>query len=141
MALSHRPVVQSHPVRAVSRGFAFARTMATGAVASLAYLALAGGAFGPSSDLAANAGVSQRESAPSTATASLSFYGVDPIITGSVDHLFASASFTGPNRAEKTDRVRPSVDALAISRSFEEVRMRLAELRAPSDPAAMGQSS
>ncbi len=109
--------------------------MAVGLVASLAYIGLAAGAFGPSPEL----GEATIPSVP-VATASLSFSGADPIITGSVDHLFHSAAFSGPNRAEKTDRVRPAVDALAISRSFEEVRIRIASLRAPSDPTDLGQS-
>ncbi|WIY53524.1 cell wall hydrolase [Devosia sp. YIM 151766] len=111
-----------------------------GVVASLAYLGLANGAFGPASGPLGDFGVPGRE-APELSLASLTYSGVDPIITGSVEHLFASASFTGPNRADKTDRVRPAVDALAISRSFEEVRTRLAAIRAPGDPAALGQSA
>ena len=75
------------------------------------------------------------------AQASLSFSGTDAIITGSVGHLFDSASFNGPNRAEKTDRVRPEVDVLTVARSFAEVRMRLAALRAgPADPTDLGQT-
>lgn len=139
MALSHRPV-QSHPVRAVSRARVVARTLATGAVVSLAYLALAGTAFGPAGDAITTSlpgGMLQ----PQVAKASLNFSGADPVITGSVDHLFAGVSFTGPNRAEKTDRVRPAVDALAISRSFSELRIQLAALRMPADAAAFGQSS
>lgn len=141
MALSHRPAAPLRPVRAVSRGVPFARTMATGLVASLAYLGLAGNASGPYVSTLDPASPSSTERAPELASASLSFYGVDPVITGSVDHLFASVSFTGPNRAEKTDRVRPEVDVIAITRSFEEARTRLAALRAPSDPSALGQSS
>ncbi|OYX83346.1 MAG: hypothetical protein B7Y84_18480, partial [Azorhizobium sp. 32-67-21] len=102
----------------------------------LSYAGLTNGAFGPASDLA--------EMLPpeaDQATASLSYSGVDPVITGSVDHLFDTASFTGPNRAEKGDRLRPAVDVLAISRSFQEVRVRLAALRAgPADPTDLGQS-
>ncbi|ODT69521.1 MAG: hypothetical protein ABS75_16560 [Pelagibacterium sp. SCN 63-23] len=111
--------------------------MATGAVASLAYLGLAGGAFGPASEPLGESG----RPAAAVALASLTYSGVDPIITGTVDHLFDTASFTGPNRAQKTDRLRPEVDPLAISRSFEEVRVRLAALRAPPpDPTDLGQS-
>ncbi|ODT83348.1 MAG: hypothetical protein ABS76_02990 [Pelagibacterium sp. SCN 64-44] len=111
-----------------------------GVVASLAYLGLANGAFGPSSGPLGEYG-RPGQPAPELALASLTYSGVDPIITGSVDHLFAAAGFTGPNRAEKTDRVRPAVDALAISKSFEQARLQIAALRAPSDPAALGQSS
>lgn len=109
-----------------------------GFVASLTYLACASGALGPAADLP-----SEPADAPvvQVAKASLSYSGADPVITGSVDHLFQTASFMGPNRGEKTDRFKPEVDVLAVSRSFEEVRIRLAALRAgPSDPTDLGQS-
>jgi spore germination cell wall hydrolase CwlJ-like protein len=112
--------------------------MALGFVASLTYLTCASGAFGPAGDLP-----SMDASAPQIelAKASLSYSGADPVITGSVDHLFATASFMGPNRGEKSDRYRPAVDVLAVSRSFEEVRVRLAALRAsPSDPTDLAQT-
>lgn len=132
MALSHRPAAPARPARAVRR-HPFTRFLVVGIFCALTYTGLTAGAFGPASDLA--------ETLPAQVNlvqASLSYTGVDPVITGSVDHLFATASFTGPNRAEKTDRVRPKVDALALSRSFAEVRVRLAALR--SDPADLGQS-
>ena len=110
-------------------------------VAPLAYLGFAGAAFGPGSAPLGLAGLPGQEQPVAIAQASLSFSGVDPVITGSVNHLFESASFTGPNRAEKTNRVRPAVDALAISKSFETARLQLASLRAPADPAIYGQSS
>ncbi|WEK03024.1 MAG: cell wall hydrolase [Candidatus Devosia phytovorans] len=72
-------------------------------------------------------------------TASLSYFGVDPVITGSVDHLFDTASFNGPNRAEKADRVRPQVDLVAFSNNFQEARTRIASLRG-DDAIALGQS-
>lgn len=138
MAHPHRPVVRSHAVRAVRRGAPVAKVMALGFVASLAYLGLAAGAFGPPSDLPI---VEASLGAPGSSVASLSFYGVDPVITGSVDHLFSSASFTGPNRAEKTDRYRPQVDVVAFSQNFEEARVRIAALRGTEiDPAVLGQS-
>ncbi len=104
----------------------------------MAYIGITGSAFGPASEPLGTLGLPQQ--AP-VMQASLSYAGADPIITGSVDHLFDSISFTGPNRAGKTDRYRPETDALAISRSFEEVRVRLAALRAPpSDPTDLGQT-
>lgn len=137
MAHSTRPVVQSHAARAVRRGVPFAKTMAMGAFASLAYLGLIGGAFGPASDTPELADQPDMQ----VAKASLSFSGADPVITGSVEHLFTTASFTGPNRSQKGDRYRPAVDALALSRGFEEVRLRLAALRSPpADPTDLGQS-
>ncbi len=134
MALSHRPV-QSRPVRAVRR-HPFTRFLVVGIFCGLGYAGLTNGAFGPASDLA--------DALPAEVelvAASISYSGVDPVITGSVDHLFETSSFTGPNRAAKTDRLRPPVDVLAVSRSFEEVRIRLAALRAgPADPTDLGQS-
>ncbi|UJW85310.1 cell wall hydrolase [Devosia sp. SL43] len=136
MVSSHRPVVQSHPARAVRRTHPFTRFLVVGIFCALTYTSLTGGAHGPASDLEAALPANV-----DIVTASLSYTGVDPVITGSVDHLFDTASFTGPNRAEKGDRVRPQVDVLAISRSFEEVRVRLAALRAgPADPTDLGQS-
>ncbi|MBO9589224.1 MAG: cell wall hydrolase [Devosia sp.] len=135
MAHPHRPV-RPHAARAVRRGLPVARTMALGVVASLAYAGLAGGAFGPSGDLP-----EIQTSKPNLALASLSYSGADPIITGSVDHLFESISFIGPNRSEKTDRYKPAVDVVAFSKNFEEARVRIAALRDPGgDPNILGQS-
>jgi hypothetical protein len=134
MALSHRPA-SLRPVRAVRRRLVAAKLMAAATVVSLAYLGLAGTALSPSSDSAAPLAKS------GIALASLDFSGASPVLNGSVDHLFASAVFTGPNRAEKTDRVRTQPDALDIARSFSEIRTQLASLRGPADPAAMGQST
>ncbi|SEP83375.1 Cell Wall Hydrolase [Devosia sp. YR412] len=133
MASSHRPVALSRPARAVRR-HPFTRLLVVGIFCSLSYAALTNGAFGPTGDLA--------DTLPADVdlvTASLSYYGVDPVITGSVDHLFDSASFTGPNRAEKTDRVRPAVDLASFTQSFEETRTRIASLR-NADAIALGQS-
>jgi spore germination cell wall hydrolase CwlJ-like protein len=133
MVFSHRPVAPSGPARAVRRTNPVARFLAVGVFCALTYSGLTAGAFGPASDLA--------ETLPTQinlAQASLSPAAIDPVTTGSFDHLFKSASFTGPNRAQKGDRVRPKVDALALSKSFEEVRVRLAALR--SDPSDLGQS-
>lgn len=134
MALSHRPV-QSRPARAVRR-HPFTRFLVVGIFCGLGYVGLTNGAFGPASDLS--------DALPAEVelvAASISYSGVDPVITGSVDHLFETGSFAGPNRAAKTDRLRPPVDVLAVSRSFEEVRIRLAALRAgPADPTDLGQS-
>ena len=110
-------------------------------VTPLAYIGLAGAAFGPGSAPLGLAGLPGQSEPVAIAQASLTYSGIDPVITGSVDHLFESASFTGPNRAEKTNRVRPEVDVVAIARSFETARMQIAALRAPVDPVAMGQSS
>jgi len=134
MASSHRPV-PLRPVRAVRR-HPFTRFLVVGIFCALGYVGLTNGAFGPASDLA-----DALPAEVNLVAASISYSGVDPVITGSVDHLFQTASFKGPNRAEKTDRVRAPVDVLAISRSFAEVRIQLAALRGtPIDPAELGQS-
>ncbi|GLQ54913.1 cell wall hydrolase [Devosia nitrariae] len=75
------------------------------------------------------------------AIASLTFSGTDAVITGSVGHLFESAGFVGPNRAEKSDRHRPEVDVLTVARSFTAIRAHIADLRTPAaDPQVLGQS-
>ena len=133
MASSHRPVALLRPARAVRR-HPFTRLLVVGIFCALSYAGLTNGAFGPTGDLA--------DSLPADVdlvTASLSYSGIDPVITGSVDHLFDSASFTGPNRAEKTDRRRPAVDLAAFSKNFEEARIRIASLRG-DDAMALGQS-
>lgn len=136
MVFSPRPVVRSRPARAARRADPFTRLLVVGIFCALTYAGSTNGAFGPASDLALDL-----PAQPNLVAASLSYTGVDPVITGSVNHLFDTASFTGPNRAEKGDRVRPPVDVLAISRSFEEVRIRLAALRSgPADPTDLGQS-
>jgi hypothetical protein len=134
MAPSHRPV-QSRPVRAVRR-HPFTRLLGVGIFCGLGYAGLTNGAHGPAGDLPDDAPVDV-----SLVTASISYSGAAPVITGSVENLFSTASFTGPNRAEKTDRHRPQVDVLAVSRSFEEARIRIAALRGtPIDPTDLGQS-
>lgn len=85
--------------------------------------------------------------APDVPTAELSRQGNDLILTGSVKVLFNSGSFSGPNRAEKTNRARLTPDGVAVSASFDDIRTRLAELRvarpnagtssAPPDPNAI----
>jgi spore germination cell wall hydrolase CwlJ-like protein len=64
-------------------------------------------------------------------TAQLTRTGNDVTITGSVAVLFNTGSFYGPNRAEKTNRARLTPDGVTVSAGFDEVRTRLAELRAP----------
>jgi hypothetical protein len=63
-------------------------------------------------------------------TASITRAGDEIIITGSIDHLFAP-SFNGTNKAEKRDRLRVNVDAVALSSAFETIRARIAALRSP----------
>lgn len=66
--------------------------------------------------------------------ASLTRSGDDLIITGSIDHMFEGGAFRGPNRSEKQDRLRPSVDVMAHVSGFSAVRARLAALRLPKAP-------
>lgn len=130
MVFSHRPAARLRSARAVRRHHPMSRILGLGLLGVLSYAGLTGGAFGPASDLDDNLPVQAK-----LVSASLSYSGVDPVITGSVNNMFDTASFTGPNRAQKGDRVRPPVDVLALSRSFEEARVRLAALRAgPDDP-------
>jgi len=68
--------------------------------------------------------------------ASIDYEGVDPVITGSVGHMFHSSGFVGPNRDEKTDRARPEMDLVAMAENFNKLRLRLASLDdSPFDPA------
>jgi hypothetical protein len=62
--------------------------------------------------------------------------GDEVIITGSVDHIFFAPTFSGPNRAEKRDRLRPYVDVAAMSSTFDGIRARIAALRKPTEDAA-----
>src|SRR5690606_32100028 len=137
MAISTRPVVRSRQGRAVRPILVLARTLLALSVTGVSYAGLAGAAFGPAAEPLGQEGLP----APKLAEASLSFAGVDPIITGSVAGLFDTPMFAGPNRAEKTDRIRQPGDPLAFARNFEAARTRLAALRAPqADPAALSQT-
>lgn len=92
--------------------------------------ALTTGALGPRFE---SVGVSFKQ----IELASISYSDVDPVITGSVDHMFQTASFVGPNRATKTDRARPQVDLMAMATNFSQMRIHLASLDAePFDPSS-----
>lgn len=109
--------------------------MAAGVFCALSYTALTAGAFGPTADVG-DLGLPK----PKLVQASLGLTDVDPVITASINTVFATAAFNGPNRAEKVDRIRPPVDALALSRGFDEVRSRMAALRGVPDPTDLGQT-
>ncbi|HVZ94600.1 MAG TPA: cell wall hydrolase [Phycisphaerales bacterium] len=81
---------------------------------------LAGAANGPAPD------------GPVHAPAYLTQSGDDLIITGSVAHLFRTSMFSGPNRAEKTNRARLTPDGTDVSSGFESMRVQLAALREPA---------
>lgn len=72
--------------------------------------------------------------------ASLQRQGEDLIVTGSLNHLFDTAAFTGPNRAAKQARVRIVPDALSFAQSFDDVRARIASLRNEDIDPALEQS-
>src|SRR5690606_21444089 len=103
MASSHR-LAPLRPARAARR-HPFTRLLAVGIICGLGYAGLTHDAFGPAHELD-----DAMPAAVDLVAASISYSGVDPVITGSVDHLFETASFTGPNRAEKSDRLRPRTD-------------------------------
>ena len=124
MAHPHRPVVRKGAARAVRRGHPFARLLAVGVIGTLSFAGLTAAAYGPA------AGALGQLGKPALRLASLATSNTDQIITGSVNTLADTASFSGPNRAGKSDRHRPTPDAMAIARSFERARMRIAELRA-----------
>ncbi len=69
--------------------------------------------------------VSAPQESLSRTFASLSYSGIDPVITGSVRQLFNTGSFAGPNRSSKTDRILPDVSVMEIARSFLEIRTQL----------------
>ena len=93
-------------------------------------LALAGfpllitGANGPGLD-----GPSKAVAAVPTAT--LERRGEDVIIVGSVESLFNTGFFSGPNRAEKVNRARLTPDGVTVSGGFDSIRFQLAEARKP----------
>jgi len=70
----------------------------------------------------------------STPTASLTRSGDDLILTGSISHMFEGSTFAGPNRSEKQDRLRRPIDVMEVARGFDDIRARLASLRAPKGP-------
>jgi len=136
MAHPHRLAARTRPARAARRGSPLAKLLAAGLFCTLSYAGLTAGAFGPASDDLGILGLPQ----PKIVEASLDTAAVDPVVTASFNTLFATAAFNGPNRAEKVDRVRPAVDVLALSRSFDEARTRIAALRGLPDPTDLGQT-
>jgi spore germination cell wall hydrolase CwlJ-like protein len=132
MANPHRPVARKGAARAVRRGHPFARLLAMGVIGTMSFAGLTAAAYGPASGALGDLG----KPALRLVEATMAHSSTDAIITGSVNTLADTASFSGPNRAGKSDRHRPVPNALAIAMSFERARMRIAELRAgPDDPA------
>lgn len=110
--------------------------LAAAATALVGLVVMTGAAVGPAH------GTLEPLTPPLAARASIEYVGSDPILTGSVDDIFSSGSFVGPNRSAKTDRARYMPDVLTFTRSFEDLRTRLLADRLPAFaavvPAAAG---
>ncbi len=89
-----------------------------------AYPLLTAGANGPGLD-----GPTKAVAAVPTAT--LERKGDEVIIVGSVDALFNTGFFSGPNRAEKVNRARLTPDGVSVSGGFDAIRTQLADARKP----------
>ncbi len=90
----------------------------------LAYPLLTAGANGPSLN-----GPTRAVAAVPVAT--LERNGDDLVIVGSVESLFNTGFFSGPNRAEKVNRARLTPDGVTVSGGFQAIRTQLAEARKP----------
>ncbi|HTJ56108.1 MAG TPA: cell wall hydrolase [Devosiaceae bacterium] len=111
------------------------RFMAGASLALLAYAGLTQDVLGPGYGKVLP--VVAVAAAPATPVATLTFEDGRPVITGSVSHLFdALGTFVGPNEAMKQDRLRPGVDVLAMTKSFDEARTRIASLEQSNNPGA-----
>ena len=97
---------------------------ATLVLALAAYPLLTAGANGPSLD-------GPTKAVASVPTAKLERKGDDLIIVGSVETLFNTGFFAGPNRAEKVNRARLTPDGMMVSGGFEAIRTQLADARKP----------
>jgi hypothetical protein len=97
---------------------------ATLVLALAAYPLLTAGANGPSLD-----GPTRAVAAVPTAT--LERNGNEVTIVGSVDALFNTGFFSGPNRAQKVNRARLTPDGVTVSGGFEAIRLQLADARKP----------
>jgi spore germination cell wall hydrolase CwlJ-like protein len=98
--------------------------VATVLLALTAYPLLTAGANGPGLDGPA-------KSVAAAPTATLAFQGDQLIIVGSVESLFSTGFFSGPNRAEKVNRARLTPDGVTISGGFESIRTQMADARKP----------
>ncbi len=98
--------------------------VATLLLALAAYPLLTAGANGPSLD-----GPSRAVAAVPVAT--LERKGDELVIVGSVESLFNTGFFSGPNRAEKVNRARLTPDGVTVSGGFEAIRTQLADARKP----------
>jgi len=127
----------NHVGRPVRRRRSLAGILAAVTFSILCFVGLTGGALGPTAGSLGDLG--RPGSKPVVATLGMS--PDKPVITGTVDHLFETPAFVGPNRSEKTDRHKPEIDVATFASSFEEVRARLAALRQPAaEPEVLAQS-
>ena len=110
---------RTSPALRAHRELALLKALGGATLAILAYTGLTGGANAP--DFGASAALAATAPQPS-----LTRSGEDVMITGSIDHMFSTGSFAGPNRAEKTDRARPIADVIAVAQSFDAIRARIA---------------
>ncbi len=97
-------------------------------LAVLSYAALTTGAAGPAYGSLGDMGEGPR--------AVLAMSGDAASAPGSIHDIFNSATFAGPNRAEKQDRLRPLPDVMAVASGFDAIRARLAALRHPGAAVA-----
>ncbi|WP_417310230.1 cell wall hydrolase [Devosia sp.] len=117
-------IVPENRIRRARRELATLRALAGAAFALLSLVGLTGAANAP--DFGETLPV-----LPVSAQASLARTGTDVIITGSIDHMFNSGGFVGPNRSDKQDRMRPTEDLMALTSGFADIRARIAMLRNP----------
>ena len=101
-----------------------AGVFATLLLALAAYPLLTAGANGPGLD-------GPSKAVASAPVAKLERRGSDLIIVGSVESLFNTGFFSGPNRAEKVNRARLTPDGVTVSGGFDAIRTQLADARKP----------
>lgn len=101
-----------------------AGVFATLVLALMAYPMLTAGANGPGLD-------GPPRAAASTPTATLERNGDEVIIVGSVENLFKTGFFSGPNRAQKVNRARLTPDGITVSGGFDAIRAQIADARKP----------
>jgi spore germination cell wall hydrolase CwlJ-like protein len=98
--------------------------IATVLLALAAYPLLTAGANGPGID-------GPTKAVAAIPTAILERNGAEVTIVGSVENLFNTGFFSGPNRAEKVNRARLTPDGVTVSGGFDSIRMQLADARKP----------
>lgn len=98
--------------------------LATLLLALAAYPILTVGANGPSLE-------GPTRVAAAVPVATLERHGDEVMIVGSVETLFNTGFFSGPNRAEKVNRARLTPDGITVSGGFDAIRTQLADARKP----------